>query len=161
MTSKAVIDGIGLAVSLLASFVAAALGGWLTSTSLTTWYPSLAKPRWNPPDWVFGPAWTTLYTMMAIAAWLVWRHRSRVKVMLPIALYAIQLALNVVWSGLFFAWQSPGAAFGEVLLFWLAILATLISFGRVDRWAGLLLVPYLAWVSFAAALNFEIWRLNS
>ncbi len=160
MTSKVLRDGGGLVFSLLLSFAAAGLGGWLTNTALSEWYPSLTKPSWNPPDWIFGPVWTLLYAAMAIAAWLVWLQRQRTPVKLPLTLYALQLVLNVIWSALFFALRNPGAAFGEVLLLWLAILATLIACGRVDRWAGILLAPYLAWVSFAAVLNFTIWRLN-
>ena len=101
MTSKVLRDGGGLVFSLLLSFAAAGLGGWLTNTALSEWYPSLTKPSWNPPDWIFGPVWTLLYAAMAIAAWLVWLQRQRTPVKLPLTLYALQLVLNVIWSALF------------------------------------------------------------
>jgi translocator protein len=157
---KPVVVWLGLVVSLALAFLAAALGGWMTSTSLSTWYPGLTKPSWNPPDWVFGPVWTLLYTMMAVAAWLVWREGRGRDTTRALTFYGVQLFLNTLWSGLFFALQSPGAAVIEVVVFWLSILATVVACWRVMRWAGLLLVPYLAWVSFAAALNFAVWQLN-
>jgi tryptophan-rich sensory protein len=160
LAKKKFIEWGALGVSLAVAYTAAGVGGWLTSKSLATWYPGLAKPSWNPPDWVFGPVWTLLYTMMAIAAWLVWRSRRSQPVRLPLGLYAVQLVLNVLWSALFFALQSPGAAVGEILVLWLAIAATLLAFLRVDRMAGILIAPYWAWVSFATILNFAIWRLN-
>jgi benzodiazapine receptor len=157
---RPLVDGLALLVSLVAVFAAAAAGIWLTNVSLATWYPGLVKPSFNPPNWIFGPVWSALYFAMAVAAWLVWRRRGAQAVGLALSLYAAQLILNVAWSGLFFALQSPGVAFGEVLLFWGAILATLVTFWRVDRLAGALFVPYLAWVSFAAVLNLAIWQLN-
>ncbi len=153
-------EALGLAISLALSFAAAGTGALLTNKSLSAWYPGLTKPSWNPPDWVFGPVWTLLYIMMAVAAWLVWRSRAAPPVALPLALYTMQLTLNVMWSGLFFGLRMPGAAFAEIILLWLAILATILSFWRVDRVAAMLLVPYLAWVSFASMLNFAIWDLN-
>ena len=150
----------GFALAQAICFAAAAIGGWLTSRTLATWYPGLAKPSWNPPDWVFAPVWTVLYAMMACAAWLVGRERGWRAAAFPLGLFAAQLALNVAWSGLFFALQSPGAALVDVILLWLLILATLVSFWRVNAQAGLLLVPYLGWVSFAAVLNCAIWQLN-
>lgn len=153
-------DVLALIVSLALCFAAAGIGGWLTSRSLATWYPTLVKPSWNPPDWIFGPVWTTLYAMMAVAAWLVWRKPGCRPGMTPLVLFGVQLALNTIWSGLFFTLESPGAAAVEVLLLWGAIAATLVSFWRVSRAAGVLLVPYLAWVSFAAVLNLTIWQLN-
>ena len=158
--NRTVFDGLGLTFSLALCFTAAAIGAWMTSVSLATWYPGLTKPRWNPPDWVFGPVWTLLYVMMAIAAWLVGRNHRWRSAILPLGLFGGQLLLNVLWSGLFFALQNPGAVLVDVVLLWLVILATLIAFVRVKPEAGLLLVPYLAWVSFATALNFAIWRLN-
>ena len=146
---------------LLVCFTAAGVGSAMTSRSLADWYPGLTKPTWNPPDWVFGPVWTLLYTMMAIAAWLVWRAAGWRGAPVPLALFATQLALNVIWSGLFFALESPGTAFlRTIVLLWLAISATLVQFWRIDRAAAALLGPYLAWVSFAAVLNFTIWQLN-
>jgi tryptophan-rich sensory protein len=149
-----------LAASLVLCFSAAGLGGYWTSLGLGPWYDGLRKPSWTPPNRVFGPVWTILYTSMAIAAWLVWRRRRTHSVVLPLGLFGLQLALNLAWSGLFFALGRPGPAFGEVVLLWAAILATLVAFGRVSRSAAGLLAPYLAWVAYAAALNFTIWRLN-
>ena len=142
-------------------FAVAGLGGYWTSLGLGPWYDGLRKPPWTPPNRVFGPVWTALYAVMAVAAWLVWRRRGLARVGLPLALFVLQLALNLAWTGLFFALRRPGLAFGEILLLWAVILATLGAFGRVSRVAGLLLIPYLAWVTFAAALNLAIWRLNS
>jgi tryptophan-rich sensory protein len=113
------------------------------------------------PDWIFGPVWTLLYLMMAVSAWLVWRQAGFAGAKLPRALFAVQLALNSLWSVLFFGLQNPGAAAVEIVLLWLAILATTVSFFRQSKVAGWLMVPYLAWVSFASVLNFAIWRLNT
>ncbi|HEY1602236.1 MAG TPA: TspO/MBR family protein [Pirellulales bacterium] len=153
-------EALGLVVSLAVCFAAAGIGGALTATSLTDWYLGLAKPSWNPPNWIFGPVWTMLYILMAIAAWLVWRAEGWRSAALPLTVFAIQLVLNVAWSGLFFALQNPAAAFGEVLLLWLAIAATVFLFCGIDRVAAALLAPYLTWVSFAAVLNFAVWQLN-
>ena len=142
-------------------FAVAAAGGAATATSVGTWYAGLAKPAFNPPDWVFGPVWTCLYVTMAVAAWLVWREQGFSAGRIPLVLFAVQLALNAVWSGLFFGLRAPGLAFADIVLLWIAILATLIAFGRVSTWAAALLVPYLAWVSFAAALNWTLWRMNA
>lgn len=125
------------------------------------WYAALHKPSWNPPPWVFGPAWTFLYITMAVAAWLVWREGGWKAQRRALGLFIVQWFLNALWTPLFFGAHLPGVAFGEIVLLWLAIAATLVAFWRVKKAAGLLLVPYLAWVSFAAALNFTIWRLNS
>jgi translocator protein len=140
-----------------ACFAVARLGGMATTPSIPNWYAGLAKPSWTPPSWLFGPVWSVLYLSMAIAAWLVWRKGNA---LVPLALFAVQLAFNLAWSWLFFGLHSPGAAFVDIILLWAAIAATLIAFWRRSRVAGLLFVPYLAWVSFAAVLNFAIWRLN-
>jgi tryptophan-rich sensory protein len=151
---------VGLIGFLLLCFAAAAIGGRFTAMSVGDWYPTLAKPPLAPPAWVFGPVWTTLYTLMAIAAWLVWRRGGWRSQSGPLALFLVQLALNVAWSGLFFGLRSPGLAFGEIVLLWLAIAATASQFWRQSRAAALLLVPYLLWVTFAGYLNFGYWRLN-
>lgn len=151
---------VGLVVSLLVTFAAAALGGMATSTNVGEWYRQIARPSWTPPDWIFGPVWTTLYAMMAIAAWLVWRQRGLAAARGPLTLFLIQLVLNTAWSALFFGLRRPDLAAVEIVVLWLAILATLIAFWRRSALAGWLLVPYLAWVTFAAALNFEFARLN-
>lgn len=125
------------------------------------WFRSLAKPAWNPPDWLFGPVWSVLYTLMAIAAWRVWRSGPWSAVKTALILYGIQLGLNALWSPLFFSFHRPGLAFIDIVLLLLAIIATTVAFLRHDRVAAMCFAPYLAWVSFASVLNFEIWRLNS
>jgi tryptophan-rich sensory protein len=136
------------------------LGAWSTAGSVATWYPSLRKPSWNPPAWVFGPVWTALYIGMAIAAWLVWRKAGWRGASGALVLFAVQLVLNAAWSPLFFGLRSPLAGLVDIVLLWLAIAATLVAFYRISPLAGALLVPYGAWVSFATALNAAIWRLN-
>jgi translocator protein len=149
-----------LASSLTLCAAVAGLGGYWTSLGLGPWYESLRKPFWTPPGWIFAPVWTALYASMAVAAWLVWWESVRVEVRLPLSLYGLQLALNLAWTGIFFALRRPGLAFGEIVLLWTTILVTLMVFGRVSRSAAGFLAPYLVWVTFAAALNFAIWRLN-
>lgn len=149
---------LGLVGWLALCFAVAALGGIATDTG--TWYQELTRPAWNPPGWVFGPVWTLLYTLMGIAAWGVWNEAGFGAGAVPLALFGVQLALNGLWSWLFFAWQAPGWAFAEILVLWVAIAATLLAFYRVKAWTGYLLVPYLLWVSYAAALNGWIWWMN-
>jgi len=124
------------------------------------WYASLLKPAWNPPAWVFGPAWTVLYVSMAVAAWLVWREGGWKAQRPALGLFLVQWLLNALWTPLFFGMHRTGLAFAEIIALWLALAVTLVVFWRVRMAAGVLLVPYLAWVSFAAFLNFTIWRLN-
>lgn len=121
------------------------------------WYAALNKPAWNPPAWIFGPAWTLLYTLMAVAAWLVWKQIGWKK---PLLLYFIQLALNAAWTPIFFGAHQPGWALLEIIVLWIAIVLTMRSFFRVSSAAGWLFLPYLAWVTFATVLNFTLWRLN-
>ena len=121
------------------------------------WYEALNKPAWNPPAWIFGPAWTTLYTLMAVAAWLVWKHDGWRR---PLLLYLGQLALNAAWTPIFFGAHAMGWALVEIVVLWAAILLTMRSFHQVHRTAGWLFAPYLAWVTFATILNFTLWRLN-
>ncbi len=138
-----------------------ALGGWVTAPAVAEWYPTLNKPSWNPPDWVFAPVWTTLYILMAVAAWLVWkRGQTGAAIKGAMTLFFSQLLLNLAWSFLFFGARQPGTAFVEILMLWAALLATLIAFWRLSKPAGALLLPYLAWVSFAAVLNYTVWQLN-
>ena len=125
------------------------------------WYAQLAKPTWNPPSWIFAPVWTLLYICMAVAAWLVWRKKGLLEASTPITLWIVQLGLNSVWTWFFFGMHSPGVAFADIVILWVAIAATLVAFWRVSAAAGALLVPYLAWVSFAAVLNFTIWSMNA
>jgi tryptophan-rich sensory protein len=126
------------------------------------WYASLAKPDWTPPTWVFGPAWTILYVMMALAAWRLWRrrHARPRESRRALALFAVQLALNLAWTPVFFGMQRPDLALLVIVLLWAAIAATIVAAWRACRTAAALLVPYLAWVTFATALNMAIWRLN-
>lgn len=121
------------------------------------WYGSLDKPAWNPPAWIFGPVWTLLYLMMAVAAWLVWKRDGWRR---PIWLYLIQLALNATWSPVFFGARQLGLAFGVIILLWCSILMTLLAFRPISKPAGWMFVPYLAWVTFATALNYTLWRMN-
>ena len=121
------------------------------------WYASLHKPEWNPPSWIFGPVWTALYLMMAVAAWMVWRRDGWRR---ALWLYFTQLALNAAWTPVFFGAREIGWAFVVILALWVAILVTLQAFLRVSRAAASLLLPYLAWVFFAALLNFTLWRMN-
>ena len=121
------------------------------------WYATLAKPEWNPPSWIFGPVWTALYLMMAIAAWLVWKRDGWRR---PMWFYSGQLLLNAAWTPVFFAAHQIGLALIVITALWLAILCTLLAFLRISKPAGWLLVPYLAWVSFAAFLNYTLWRMN-
>lgn len=132
----------------------------MTDLSVRDWYVGLEKPSWNPPNWVFGPVWTGLYIGMAIAAWLVWRRKGLADAWLPLLLFGLQLFLNAAWSALFFGMRSPGIALADILMLWIAILATIVAFRRVSNLSAALLVPYLAWVSFATALNWCIWRMN-
>jgi tryptophan-rich sensory protein len=147
-----------------------ALGGWLLLCFAASafgalfmpgeWYAALKKPAWNPPGWVFGPVWTTLYAAMAVAAWLVWRCGGFRAQRLPLGLFVAQLALNALWTPVFFGLRNPGLALVDIALLWLSVLATAVAFWRVHRPAAALLTPYLAWVSFAGFLNFTIWQLN-
>ena len=150
-------DVIGLGASLLICFGVAALGALYPPGE---WYATLRRPLLTPPNWIFGPVWTALYAMMAVAAWLVWRWRPAGPVGLPLALFAAQLVLNAAWSWLFFGLERPGLAFIDILLLWLALVATIAAFRTVSVTAAWLLVPYLAWLSFAAYLNYGFWRLN-
>ena len=149
----------GLVVSLLIVFGIATLGGFLTNLSVATWYPSLDKPSWTPSGATIGSVWTILYTFMGIAAWIVWRSGSGGR-QRPLAIYALQLLLNAGWSALFFGLRSPGLALLEIGILWLAILATSVTFWKVSKLAGVLMVPYLIWVGFAGVLNALIWKMN-
>jgi tryptophan-rich sensory protein len=149
----------GLVVSLLVVFGIATLGGFFTNLSVDTWYPSLQKPSWTPSGATIGTVWTVLYTVMGIAAWIVWRAGSGGRA-IPLTLYGLQLVLNAGWSALFFALRSPGLALLEIGFLWIAILATAGTFWRVSKPAGVLMAPYLMWVTFAAVLNAMIWHMN-
>jgi translocator protein len=149
-----------LAALLVVCFGAAGIGGAITHPHIASWYATLTKPAWTPPAWLFGPVWSFLYLTMAIAAWLVWLHSDFCRLLTPMALFGIQLLLNVAWSWLFFGCHNPGLAFLDLVLLWTFILLTTVSFWRRSTPAGILMTPYLAWVSFAGVLNFAIWRMN-
>ena len=154
-------EGLALVVFIAACLLIGALGAVSTASSVDTWYAGLNKPSWNPPGSIFGPVWTTLYLMMGVSVWLVWRRRHEVETRAAMMLFGLQMILNAAWSALFFGMQRPGWAAAEIVVLWLAIVATIAVFARISKPAAWLLVPYLAWVSFASFLNFTIWRLNS
>ena len=149
-----------MALAALLALSAAIVSGAVTVHSVGSWYPTLSKPPFNPPNWLFGPVWTVLYIAMAVSAWRVWRLRNRAAVTGALGLYACQMTLNFAWSLIFFGLHNIGAALVDILALLGALVATAVVFWRRERIAGLLMVPYLAWVSFAALLNFAIWRLN-
>lgn len=152
---------IGLVVFILVCLGAGGLGAIATTPEIEGWYKTIEKPSWNPPDYVFGPVWTTLFVMMAIAAWMVWKPEGIKAAAMALTLFAVQLVLNVAWSWIFFGMHQSGWAFVEIVILWLAIVGTTVAFFRCSKIAGWVMLPYLAWVSFASVLNFTIWRLNS
>jgi benzodiazapine receptor len=153
-------QAVGLALSVVTCFAVAGVGSLFTRPAIEGWYAALRKPSWTPPNWVFGPVWSALYLSMAIAAWLVWRRAGFAGARLPLTLFALQLVLNLAWTGVFFGLRMPGAAFVEIVLLWLFILATTAAFWPLSRAAAWLMAPYLGWVTYAATLNCGIWRLN-
>jgi tryptophan-rich sensory protein len=150
---------VGLALSLTLTLGVGAISGWVTAGSVSTWYTTLVKPGFNPPDWVFGPVWTTLYVLMGLAAWRAWRARKTLRHK-AFALYGTQLALNFLWSILFFGLHWIGVAMADLVALFVALVATGISFARIDRIAGWCFVPYALWVGFAGVLNASLWWLN-
>ena len=154
-------DIIKLIVSLVACEGAGGIGAIFTTPAISTWYAGLKKPSLTPPNSVFGPIWITLYLLMGIAVFLVWREGlTQDRAGIAFILFWIQLVLNILWSVFFFRLKSPFAGVVMIILLWLTILATIILFLRVSALAGALLIPYLVWVSIAANLNIQIWRLN-
>ena len=151
---------LGLAVAIVICFAAAGLGGFVTAPNIPNWYADLAKPTWNPPDWIFGPVWTTLYVMMAVAAWRVWKQKGFGAARLALGAFLAQLLFNVAWSGLFFGLRRPLLGLVDIVFLWIAIVVTMVLFFRREAVAGVLLIPYLLWVSFAAFLNLRLWQLN-
>jgi translocator protein len=137
-----------------------ALGGWVTADSVKTWYTTINKPSFTPPNWLFGPVWTVLYVLMGVAAWRVWCKARPDQLRVPLALFAVQLALNLAWSVVFFGAHRIGGAVVVIVGLEAAILATMVAFRRIDGLAALLLVPYALWVVFAAVLNIAAWQLN-
>jgi len=157
-TDRKLNRGLGLVGWLALTFCAAATGAFVSTGG---WYVELTKPSWNPPGWVFGPVWTALYAMMAVAAWLVWLRGGWRAQRRPLAVYLVQWALNALWTPLFFGLQRPGVAFAEIIVLVVAIYGTLVLFWKARPVAGFLLVPYALWTTFAAVLNFTIWQMNS
>ncbi len=150
---------LGLVGWLALAFVAGALGA-IASIHAADFYGSLVRPAWAPPAGVFGPVWSLLYLLMGIAAWLVWRERGFAGARSALWLFIVQLAVNALWSWLFFAWHRGQWAFVEIVVLWLLIAATIAAFRRIRPLAAALLLPYLAWVSFATALAYRTWQLN-
>ena len=155
-----------LVITITVSEMAGVIGAFFTTPSVAGWYANLIKPALNPPAWVFGPVWTTLFALMGIAAFLVWSSYTEASedkkkgVKIALALFGVQLVMNTLWSIIFFGLHSPGGALIEIVFLWLAILATIIAFAKISKPAAWLLSPYIFWVSFAAYLNYTIWMLN-
>lgn len=150
-----------LAVAIVVSELAGIIGSVFTMQSIPIWYASLEKPALSPPNWIFGPVWTTLYFLMGVAAFLVWRYGFEHKeVKITLVIFCGQLVLNVFWSIIFFGLHNPFWAFIEIIVLWLAIFWTIVCFYKISRPSALLLLPYIFWVSFAAYLNYTIWLIN-
>ena len=154
-------DVFGLAVFITLCLLVSGIGGAITATSVGTWYQALLKPPFNPPDWVFGPVWVTLYLFMAVAGWRVWRRAGLWPGRRAFTVFAMQLGLNLAWSFLFFGLRRIDLALGEIVFLLVFIAANTVLFWRIDRLAGVLFVPYLLWVAYATALNASLWLLNS
>ena len=150
---------VGLLAWIGLSFTAAAIGGY-ASANAAGFYQQLALPAWAPPSWLFAPVWTSLYFLRGVAAWLVWRQHGFRNAPTALSLFLVQLFINALWSWLFFVWRLGALAFAEILVLWGLILCTIVAFWRVRAIAGALLIPYLAWVTFAAALAYAIWQRN-
>ena len=151
---------LGLVVAIAVCFLAAAIGGFATGSSVNDWYAEIRKPSWNPPDWIFGPVWTVLYLMMGVSAWLVWKQSGFKDAGTALFVFATQLVLNTTWSVIFFGLRQPGWALVEILALWTSIVLTIFLFSKHSKPAAALLVPYLLWVTFATVLNYAIWSLN-
>ena len=154
-------DICGLAFWVALSLGVSTIGGAITRASVSDWYQGLAKPSFTPPDWAFTAVWISLFLLMGVSAWLVWRLTGLAYGAIPLACFTAQLALNLAWSILFFGFRSVGWALIEIVILWIVVLMTTVAFYRVSPPAGLLLAPYLLWLSFAIALNASIWRLNA
>lgn len=151
----------GIVVAIAICELAGGIGAIFTTPSIATWYSTLVKPSFTPPSWLFGPVWTLLYALMGIAAFVVWNKGwNRPDVRTAVYIFVFQLLLNIMWSVIFFGLHNPLAAFVNIIVLWVAILTTIISFGRISRTAMWLLLPYILWVSFAAVLNYSLWVLN-
>ena len=150
-------SALGLVGALILTFSAAYSGSRFPARG---WYDALEKPAWNPPNWLFGPVWGILYLLMAVSAWLVWREHGFAGAAVPLGVFVVQLGLNAAWSWIFFGRHELGLALIEIIVLWGGIVVTMIGFWRLNPVSGILLVPYLLWVTFAAVLNLTLWRLN-
>ena len=151
---------IKLILAIIICQLAGIVGSIFTSPNITTWYASIVKPAFNPPNWIFAPVWTTLFLLMGISLYLIIKEKQTPKIRLAEGVFAIQLILNIIWSVLFFGLNNIGAAFAEIIILWIAIAATIYYFYKISKPAAYLLVPYIAWVSFATILNYSIFMLN-
>ncbi len=150
-----------LIIAIVVCQLAGVVGSLFTYPSIPTWYATLEKPVFSPPNWLFAPVWITLFVLMGISAYLIWnKGLENREVKIALSIFGIQLVLNALWSFLFFGLKSPFYAFIEIIILWVAIALTIMKFLKISKKAGLLLLPYIAWVSFAAILNFYIWILN-
>lgn len=152
-------QALGLLGWLAASFLTGGIGA-IASASAGTFYGQLIRPSWAPPAWLFGPVWSVLYVLMGVAAWLVWREHGFRGAATALKLFGAQLLANALWTWLFFVWHQGALSLAEIVLLWLLIASTIVAFWRLNRLAAILLLPYLAWVSFATALTLSLWRLN-
>lgn len=149
---------MSLIVFVVIAFIPALTGAFFTPGE---WYDQLDKPSWNPPSWLFGPVWTVLYALIGVSAWLIWRRYGEASIRWGLVIWAVQLALNAIWTPVFFGLKRPDLAVPIILALVLAIIANIVAFWVLDLTAACLLLPYLAWVSFASALNIAVWRLNA
>ena len=149
-----------LLICLLIPLTIGCLSGFFTSSAISTWYVTLNKPSFNPPNFIFAPVWTTLFTLMGISLFVIWNSAKGFRRNNALLIFAVQIVLNFIWSFLFFNFESPGLALIEITMLWCSILMMIIYFGRISRFAAALQVPYLLWVSFASILNTAIWHLN-
>lgn len=161
MEKKITIEILKLVMSIVICQLAGVIGSVFTTPAIPTWYATLKKPSFTPPNWVFSPVWITLFVLMGIAMFIVWsKGLSDEGVKIALSIFGVQLILNVLWSVMFFGLRSPLAGLIDIAVLWIAILVTILYFLKVSNMAGILLIPYILWVSFAAVLNFSIWRLN-
>jgi len=162
MIGKNLTGSIKLMISIAICLLAGVLGSVFTTPAIPTWYATLIKPSFAPPNWLFFPVWTALFIMMGISLFLVWQKGlENVQIKIAISIFGVQLILNVIWSAAFFGLRSPLAGLIEICILWIFIVVTILKFMKISKTAGLLLIPYIFWVSFAAVINFFIWRLNN
>ncbi len=155
-------DIIKLLISIIVCQAAGFIGSIFTTPNIPTWYATLRKPSFTPPNWLFAPVWTILFLLMGISVYLVWRYGlSNSQVRIALLIFIVQLVVNILWSLVFFGLKAPLAGFFVIIALWLLILLTIIHFSNISITAGILLIPYILWVSFASVLNFMLWRLNT